>query len=202
MGKILSIIKTILVFLLSFFVPLDLDNFHIIANITNPQQVLSKKKNEIVLVKDRDIFLYRIKEKKSEKIAERNPNDFVGISKDGDILLCTIEHFLINSYDDFSTKFTIKNLKDETEKELKFFETIRPIYLDEEKIIAVTAEDFLEQHQYLIRLSDGYMQESYMEKRKFPVKIPEDFDLKNLYYLKDGVYILEDIFGNLYLNNS
>jgi hypothetical protein len=196
MGKILSIIKTILVFLLSFFVPLDLDNFHIIANITNPQQVLSKKKNEIVLVKDRGIFLYRIKEKKSEKIAERNPNDFVGISKDGDILLCTIEHFLINS------KFTIKNLKDETEKELKFFETIRPIYLDEEKIIAVTAEDFLEQHQYLIRLSDGYMQESYMEKRKFPVKIPEDFNLKNLYYLKDGVYILEDIFGNLYLNNS
>ncbi|MFA7655002.1 MAG: hypothetical protein WCX98_02825, partial [Candidatus Dojkabacteria bacterium] len=92
MGKILSIIKTILVFLLSFFVPLDLDNFHIIANITNPQQVLSKKKNEIVLVKDRDIFLYRIKEKKSEKIAERSPNDFVGISKDGDILLCTIEH--------------------------------------------------------------------------------------------------------------
>ena len=202
MGKILSIIKTILVFLLSFFVPLDLDNFHIIANITNPQQILSKKKNEIVLVKDRDIFLYRIKEKKSEKIAERNPNDFVGISKDGDILLCTIEHFLINSYDDFSTKFTIKNLEEGTEKELKFFETIRPIYLDEEKIIAVTAEDVLEQHQYLIRLSDGYMQESYMEKRKFPVKIPEDFNLKNLYYLKDGVYILEDIFGNLYLNNS
>lgn len=202
MGKILSIIKTILVFLLSFFVPLDLDNFHIIANITNPQQILSKKKNEIVLVKDRDIFLYRIKEKKSEKIAERSPNDFVGISKDGDILLCTIEHFLINSYDDFSTKFTIKNLEEGTEKELKFFETIRPIYLDEEKIIAVTAEDVLEQHQYLIRLSDGYMQESYMEKRKFPVKIPEDFDLKNLYYLKDGVYILEDIFGNLYLNNS
>ena len=199
MEKILLLIKTFWTFLLSLIPTTYVVDYHIIANITNPQQVVFKNSNEIVLVKDSDILNYDIRQKRLEKIGVREPNDFVGISNDGSIIFCTIEHFIIDSYDDFSTRFTIKKLGDDSEREMKFFETIRPIYMDDEKIIAITAMDFLEQFQYLIDLNDGSMEEIEIEKKRFPVRVPEGIDVKDIHFLNMNMYVVEDVFGNIYL---
>ncbi|MFA7678442.1 MAG: hypothetical protein WCY00_02975, partial [Candidatus Dojkabacteria bacterium] len=150
-------------------------------------------------IQDSDILIYHIAERKIEKVGEREPNDFVGVSSDGDIILCSIEHFLINSYDEYSTKFTIKKLEGEIEKEMEFFETIKPIYLDEKRIVAVTAMDFLQQHQYEINLSNGEMKEEIFQKEKVAVRIPKNFNLKNTYLFNKDMYVIEDVFGNLCL---
>ena len=202
MENILLILKTFLTFLLSLIPTTYIVDSHMIANVTSPQQVIFKNSNEIVLVKDGEILNYNIKERKFKKIAEREPNDFVGLTSSDVIIICTIEHFIINSFDDFSTKFTIKNLNDNSEKEMKFFETIRPIYMDDEKIIAVTAVAFLKQYQYVIDLNDGSMKEIEFGKKKFPINIPKGINIKEIYFLNNDMYIIEDIFGNLYLRRK
>jgi hypothetical protein len=199
MEKIFLIMRALWSFILSLIPTTYVIDFHMISNITNVQQVLFKNRNEIILVKDSDIFLYDVDERNLEKMAERNPNDFIGMDSNGEIILCSIEHFLIDSYDDFSTKFTVKYLSDQSEKEMEFFETIRPIYLDEEKIVAITAMDFLEQYQYLIDLNDGSMEEIVIEKRKFPVRVPESIEVKDIHFLDKDMYVVEDVFGNMYL---
>lgn len=199
MENIFLLFKTIITFFLSLIPTTYVVDFHMIDNITNVQQVIFKNDNEIIFVKDSDILNYNVEERLIRKIGKRNSNDFVGIDDEGNILLCTIEHFLIDSYDDFSTRFTVRNLKEDTEKELEFFETIRPIYMDNEKIVAVTAMDFLKQYQYLIDLNDGSMEEIDIEKKRLPVKIPEGIDVRDIYFLNRNMYVIEDIFGNLYL---
>ncbi len=150
----------------------------LIPNITNPQQVLWTDMGHVVFVKDADIFEYDIVEKTLENIGIREPNEFVGLDKDGNIVLCGIEHFLINSKDEFSTVFTING------KELKFFPTIRPISLDGDTIIAVTALDFLEQHYYEISITSGEIIE---------IDQPKNIEFQTL-------SIQKDILGNVYLN--
>lgn len=199
MTIIYQLIKIIHTFLLTLIPPWYKVDFHAIANITNPQQVIFKNRDEIILIQDSDILIYHIAERRIEKIGEREPNDSVGVSSNGNIILCSIEHFLINSYDEYSTKFTIKELEGDSKKEMEFFETIKPIYLDEKRIIAVTAMDFLQQHQYEINLSNGDMKEEIFQKEKVAVRIPKGFNLKNAYLFNKDMYVMEDIFGNLYL---
>lgn len=155
----------------------------LISNITNPKQILWKDMDHVVFVKDADIFEYNIVEKTLENIGIREPNEFVGLDEDGNIVLCGIEHFLINSKDEFSTIFTIKG------KELKLFPTIRPISLKGDTIVAVTALDFLEQHYYEISIDSGEMEE---------IEVPKNIFDDNLGSME--LYIQKDILGNVYLN--
>lgn len=163
-----------------------------IEGITNPQQIIWKNENEIIVVRDEDILLYNLSSKRLEDIGKRQGNQFVGLDSKGDILLCTFEHFLIDSPEQFSTKFTV------LEKEYFFFPTIRPIALNEKKIIAKTALDFLEQHYYSINLEDGEIKEIVLKKKKNSVKHSKDVILKDAYFLNEERYIVEDVFGNLY----
>jgi hypothetical protein len=150
----------------------------LIPNIVNPQQVIWKDMDHVIFVKDADIFEYNTVEKKLENIGTRKPNEFVGLDGNKNIVLCGIEHFLINSKDEFSTIFTING------KELKFFPTIRPISLDSDTILAVTALDFLEQHYYEISIANGEMKEIDQTK---------DIEYQTL-------YVQKDFLGNVYLN--
>ncbi|HAM96927.1 TPA: hypothetical protein DCP76_04000, partial [Patescibacteria group bacterium] len=95
----------------------------LIPNISSPQQIIWKDINHVIFVKDADVFEFDIIEKTLENIGKRKPNEFLGLNENGNIVLCGIEHFMINSMEEFSTVFTIDG------KELKFFPTIRPIYL-------------------------------------------------------------------------
>jgi hypothetical protein len=193
----LSIIAKITV---NMVVPEEFVDVNMVANITNPQQVIWKSSDEILFVTNGDIWEYDITEKSSKKVGERKGNEFVGLTNDGDIMLCEIEHFTISSYDEFSTKFVVKGLNNEEEREMYFFETIRPIYLDSEKILAVTAVDFLETHFYKIDIKSGEMKEVKEPKDNIaPVYIPEDIDIKDIYFGENGDYVLEDVFGNVYV---
>jgi len=150
----------------------------LIPNITNPQQVLWKDMDHVIFVKDAEIFEYNIVEKTLENIGTREPNEFVGLDGNKNIVLCGIEHFLINSKDEFSTIFTING------KELKLFPTIQPISLKEDTIVAMTALDFLEQHYYEISIASGEMKE---------IDQPKDIEYQTL-------YVQKDFLGNVYLN--
>jgi hypothetical protein len=169
-----------------------------VDNITNPQQEIWRGDDKIILVTEKDIWEYIIPERENKYIQQRESNQFVGIDKEGNILLCKIEHFTISSYGEFSTKFTIE--KKEGRKELHFFETIRPIYLSEKKMIAVTAMDFLEKHFYVIDIASGEMKEiEEPKKRKYKLSFPKDIDFKRSYMKNSNRYLIEDLFGNLYL---
>jgi hypothetical protein len=149
-----------------------------LPNITAPQQIIWVNTYDVVFVKDEYILEMDLITKKIKEIGKRVPNDFVGIDTDGDIALCTIEHFLITSKDQYSTIFKVNG------KELRFFPTIRPISFKGDNITAVTALDFLEQHYYEITISTGEIKE---------IDKPEEIKNKDL-------YIEEDMFGNIYLN--
>lgn len=125
----------------------------LIPNITSPEQIIWEDIDHVIFVKDENIFEYDILRDDMTKVGERKENEFVGLGDDGNLILCEIEHFAINSKDEFSTVFTIDG------KELKFFPTIRPISLKGDTIIAITALDFLEKHYYEIHISDGSMKE-------------------------------------------
>lgn len=125
----------------------------LIPNITNPEQVIWEDMGHVIFLKDENIFEYDVFKDDMVKIGERKLNEFVGVGENGNLLLCEINHFIINSKDEFSTIFKING------KELKFFPTIQPISFRGDIIVAKTALDFLEQHYYEIHISDGIMKE-------------------------------------------
>lgn len=151
----------------------------LIPNITNPQQIVWVNLNEVSIVKEENIYLVDVWNMDIQKKGERLPNEFVGIDEEGNVLLCSFENFVISSKDDYSTRIVIKG------KEYKYFETIRPIYLRDNTLVAMTGVDFLEQHIYKINLDDG----SKEELKEMP-KMEE----------KGNLYVSEDIYGNLYIN--
>jgi len=155
----------------------------LIPNITNPQQIIWKDIDHMLFVKDADIFEYNVVEKTLENIGTRKPNEFVGLDENGNIVLCGIEHFIIDSEDEFSTVFTVNG------KELKFFPTIRPISVIGDTIVAMTAMDFLEQHYYKISIASGEIKE--IEE---PKNISDDNN-ENM-----ALYVQKDMLGNVYLN--
>lgn len=148
----------------------------LIPNITNPEQVIWEDMGHVIFVKDENIFEYDILKDGMTKVGERKVNEFVGMGEDGNLVLCEINHFIVNSKDEFSTVFMVNG------KELKFFPTIRPISLRGDIIVAKTALDFLEQHYYEIHISDGSMKE-----------IPRPTGIKS------GLEIYEDIAGDVFI---
>ena len=153
-----------------------------IENIHNPEQVIWKSEDEIIFVSKGEIWEYVVSKQEGSFVREREPNEFIGIGSDGEILSCVFEHFTINSMDEFSTKLTV------FEKEYYFFETIRPIFLNENEIIAVTAMDFLEKHFYRIDISNGEMEE-----------IEEPEEEEKGYIFNSERHVVEDMYGNLYV---
>lgn len=180
--------------LITLLSPFMMHRYEIMPRVSQIQQVVWLSYNNVAIVKDKDILIYSFSDSKVEKIGEREENDFVGIDSDNNISLCRIEHFIIDSKDDFSTKFTVNG------KELYFFETIRPIWMYKEKIVAVTAMDFLETHYYEIDINTGETREIDPPREKtYLINIPKNLIIKKGYFLNSNRYILEDIWGNLYL---
>ena len=174
--------------------------FFLVEGITSPQQVLIPNQKSILFVQDEQIVQYDLDRRKYEKIGERKQNELVGIGGNGELLFCEFEHFTIYSEDEFSTIFRVKNLEGEIEKELKFFETIRPVYMNDRYIIAVTAVDFLEQHTYRIEVDSGEKKEIFVPRKQlFRPDIPKDILIRNIYEYERKVYVIEDLFGNVYI---
>ncbi len=153
----------------------------LVAGIRNPQQVLWRKEYEVILVQDMDMFRLNILTREQQEIGERQPNEFVGLNSNGELMFCEIQHFLIQERDEYSTIFKIYDQERNLVKELKFFETIRPLNLFDNNIVAVTALDFLETHYYDISIQSG----EYKEREE---------------WLETESEMLEiDTFGNVYI---
>ncbi len=173
--------------------------FREIENITSPQQVIWRDDNRILFVLDNNLLEYNIAKDTLLDVGEREPNQFVGISKDDEVVFCGIEHYIISSPDEFSTKFKVEILEGK-QKELYFFETIRPIYINEERIIAVTALDFLEKNYYRIDIESGEKKQiPPLKKVKRRILVPKETQFKKAYIRNKYRYMIEDVFGNIYL---
>ncbi len=167
--------------------------------ITTPQQVIWRDDNRILFVVEEKLLEYKIKEETLTEIGDREPNQFIGITKDDEIIYCDIEHYIISSPEEFSTKFTIR-IPNKKHKEIYFFETIRPLNINEERIIAVTALDFLEENFYKIDIESGNKEKIPPPKKvKRTVLVPKEIQFKKAYVRNEHRYVIEDIFGNLYL---
>jgi len=174
-------------------------DFREIANVANPQQVIWRDDNRILFVLENELLEYNILENRETKVGERQPNQFVGIGENGETIFCDIAHYMISSPDEFSTKFTVR-IPGKGEKELYFFETIRPLKINEERIIAVTALDFLEKNYYSIDIKSGNKKKIPPPKKvKRRVLVPEGIQFKKAYIRNEDRYVVEDIFGNVYL---
>ena len=170
-----------------------------IADVTSPQQVIWRDDNRILFVLEDELFEYRVDEETLTEIGKRKPNQFLGIGKDDEIIFCDIEHYMISSLDEFSTKFTVR-IPNKKEKELYFFETIRPLDINGERIIAVTALDFLEKNFYRIDIDNGDKKRiPPLRKEKRTVLVPKDIQFKKAYIRNRERYVVEDVFGNAYL---
>lgn len=173
--------------------------FREIAGVTSPQQVIWRSDNRILFVLEDELLEYRVDEDTATEIGEREPNQFIGIGRDDEIIFCDIEHYIISSPDEFSTKLTVKfpNKKD---NELYFFETIRPLDINGERIIAVTALNFLEKNFYRIDIENGSKKQvAPLKKVKRSILVPKDIQFKKAYIRNRERYVIEDVFGNVYL---
>jgi hypothetical protein len=156
--------------------------FREIANVTNPQQVIWRDDNRILFVLENELLEYNILENTETKVGERKPNQFVGIGENGETIFCDIEHYIISSPDEFSTKFTVR-IPDKEEKELYFFETIRPL-----------------KNYYSINIKSGNKKQIPPPKKvKRKVLVLEGIQFKKAYIRNEDRYVVEDIFGNVYL---
>lgn len=193
----------ILYLLLSF---LNYDNMNsnleVIRDISSPQQVTWISEEELLLVKAEDIFKYNIYNRSLKKIGERTPNTFVSLNHKGEIIFCEFEHFIIESPDEFSTILRVRDDKGDLRKEIKVFETIRPIWMDEQKIIAVTALDFLEEHFYRIDIETEYKEEVPSPFKQYSLDIPIYIDVRRVFVRNEELFVIEDMRGNLILYNN
>jgi hypothetical protein len=170
-----------------------------IENVTSPQQVIWRDDNRILFVLEEELLEYRVDEDALTDVGEREPNQFVGIGRDDEIIFCDIEHYIISSPDEFSTKLTVK-IPNKKDNELCFFETIRPLSVNGERIIAVTALDFLEKNFYSIDIENGSKRQiPPLKKVKRTVLVPKDIQFKKAYIRNRERYVVEDVFGNIYL---
>ena len=134
---------------------------YMLPNIVEVQQVIELVPQKVLLVNEKDILQLDVLSKDIKKLGERGGNEFVGY--DNGLLFCRIEHYIIDSEDEFSTKFTVLDEERDVVKEFQFFETIRPLYLDNNMIVATTAVDFLEKHFYKISVESGEMEEIFLD---------------------------------------
>ena len=158
---------------------------YMLPNIVEVQQVIELVPQKVLLVNEKDILQLDVLSKDIKKLGERGGNEFVGY--DNGLLFCRIEHYIIGSEDEFSTKFTVLDKERDVVKEFQFFETIRPLYLDNNMIVATTAADFLEKHFYKISVESGEMEEIFLE---------------DLVKKKNVVAVREDVFGNVWVSYS
>lgn len=177
-------------------------DYELIEGINAPHQVEWLSDEELMIVKEKDIFKYNIYSKNLKKIGEREPNSFVSLDSNGKLIFCEFEHFIINSPDEFSTIFRVKNSEGNIRKEIKIFETIRPIEMDEKEIIAVTAVDFLEEHFYKIDIESGEKIVIPSPTKKHNLDIPKYFDVRRVFAKNESLYLIEDMRGNLILYNN
>ena len=158
---------------------------YMLPNIVDVQQIIEIAHSRVLLVNEGDILQVDVLGRKVKKVGERNGNEFVGY--DNGLTFCRIEHYIINSEDEFSTKFTVLDEERDVVKEFQFFETIRPLYLDNNMIVATTAVDFLEKHFYKISVESGEMEEIFLD---------------DLVRKRNVTTIREDVFGNVWVSYS
>ncbi len=158
---------------------------YMLPNIVEVQQVIELVPQKVLLVNEKDILQLDVLSKDIKKLGERGGNEFVGY--DNGLLFCRIEHYIIDSEDEFSTKFTVLDEERDVVKEFQFFETIRPLYLDNNMIVATTAVDFLEKHFYKISVESGEMEEIFLD---------------DLVRKRNVTTIREDVFGNVWVSYS
>ena len=158
---------------------------YMLPNIVDVQQVIEITPQKVLLVNEGDILQLDVLSRDIEKVGERGSNEFVGY--DGGLLFCRIEHYIIDSEDEFSTKFTVLDEERDIVSELQFFETIRPLYIDNNIIVATTAIDFLEKHFYKISIESGEMEEIFLE---------------DLGQKENITNVREDVFGNVWVSFS
>ncbi len=151
-----------------------------LPNVSDVDQIIYINEYTYLIVDDENIFELNVLRDSFEKIGQRKADEFVGYDNGG-LIYCKIEHFLIYSENDFSTKLTVFDSNRNVVKELRYFETIRPIYIDDKYIYAVTALDFLEQHRYFINIQDGILN----EREDYPKRVSR------------LVTFNTDIFGNI-----
>lgn len=178
------------------------EKYQLIDEINAPHQIEWISDEELLIVKEKHIFKYDIYSKSIERVGEREPNSFVGLETNGKLIFCEFEHFLINSPEEFSTIFRIKDENGNLRKEIKIFETIRPIQMDEKEIIAVTAVDILEEHFYKINIDSEEKVEIPSPIKKYNLNIPKYFDVRRVFVRDKNLYLIEDMKGNLILYNN
>lgn len=175
----------------------------IIDNVISPQQVLKLSQNELIFVVNEEVLLYKTDSKELEVIANRAPNEFIGINN-GEILFCAFQHYTIDSPEQFSTKFLLYDSKHNLIKQFLFFETIRPIDIANNQIIAITAVDFLQQHKYSIDITSGERIEIALDTDEEDstiednIRKPNDLNIKQIKKIGESEYVIIDIFGNTY----
>ncbi len=158
---------------------------YMVANIVDVQQVIHVDTQRVLLVNEESILEMDVLQRDVEEIGKREGNEFVGY--DDGLIFCRIEHYIIQREKEFSTKFTVLDSERGIVKELSFFETIRPLYMDKDIVIATTAVDFLEKHFYKIDIASGEMEEIFLK------------DIKK----KDMIVnVREDVFGNVWVSYS
>jgi len=158
---------------------------YMVPNITDIQQVIYADIHRVLLVNEESILEVNVLKRDVKEIGRRGENEFVGY--DNSLMFCKIEHYIIQSEKEFSTRFTVLNKQREVVKELYFFETIRPLYINRDIIIATTAVDFLEKHFYKIYIESGDMEEIF---------------LKDIQKKENIVNVREDVFGNIWVSYS
>lgn len=173
-----------------------------IHGVSFAQQVFWISDTDLIIVQDEKILSYNINSRMLDSVDTRIYNEFVGWDYDNNSLMfCEFYHYWIYDYDEFSSLFKVYDSEHNLVNEIKIFETVRPVYMDSEIIIAVTSVDILEQHLYKIDIVTGIKEEIDLDMVTNTVLASDSIVVSDVFPSSSNRYVVEDIFGNLYVYN-
>lgn len=178
------------------------NEWYLLESVVNIDQVIWLDDSHTYIVSEEKVLLVDLRNGSRVESGERGVNELVGIDKEGDLLYCRFENFSISKIGEYSTYAKIYNGGRELIKEFKFLETLRPILLYDTKLVLVTALDILEERYFEADLGDGTYKEIPVKFRDFNVYIPKGMQVKEVYYRSNDRYIVEDLFGNVYVRSK
>lgn len=180
----------------------NIQRIEVIEGVKSPHYIEWISDNTILIVKNQNILKYDIHTKSFEKLGEREEDIFVGLDADGDVILCEAKHFLILSPDDFSTILTLRDINGNFIKELKIFDTVRPISASGGDIITANFMPFQEEEYFKINIETGEKTKIEKPIDEFPTHLPEDIEMKRVFKRNENLYLIENTDGDLILYNT
>jgi hypothetical protein len=176
-----------------------------VENISSPQQVLWRSKDEVIFATDEKFSKYSFRTNRTEDIRMKDGNEIVGITENKELIYCKYDIFMRYTEEDYAMKISIFDNEHNSVKEINLYDSFQPLFIDEKYIEGVTAMPFLLPYRYKVDIEsmevvekewNGELDEQ--NRRPEGLNLPYNIDVKKAYCLTKEKCIIVNSVGNTF----